>query len=147
MTQESGTAQILEQALRSNDDSLIDYMLTKTQSDQVPALISSLQLGSIVPLIRAFTQHIQRFPESLSVSIPWIEQLIRIRRNDIATSGEGRRRIAELQNVLKQRTQQMGTFVEVYALSQFVHQEREGAGVGLPVNDTFTQTLSESECE
>jgi hypothetical protein len=146
MVQDSGTAQILEQALRSNDDSLIDYMLTKTQPDQIPTLITTLQFPSLVPLIRAFTQHIQRFPESLSISIPWIEQLVLLRRNDIAASAEGRRRISDLQNVLKQRTQQMGIFVEVRALSQFVHQEKEGIGVGLPVIDTYTQTLSESDC-
>jgi hypothetical protein len=146
MAQDSGTAQILEQALRSNDDSLIDYLLTKTQPEQIPPLITTLQFQSLVPLIRAFTLHIQRFPESLSVSIPWIEQLIARRRSDIAASPEGRRRIAELQNALRQRTQQMGIFVEVHALSQFVHQEKEGIGVGLPVVDTYTQMLSEADC-
>lgn len=143
MAGESGTAQILEQAILSNDDSLLDYMLTKTPTEQIPALIQFLELTSLVPLIRSFTQHLERFPGSLSVSIPWIEVLIDVRRNDISASSECRRRISELQNVLKQRTQQMGFFVEVCALSAFVRQEKEGAGVGLPVSDTFTQDLTE----
>ena len=52
---------------------------------------------------------------------------------------------SELQHTLKQRTQQIGQFVEAYAVTQFVLHEREGQGVGLPINDEDMQSLNEDE--
>jgi hypothetical protein len=143
MTKESGTSQILEQALRSSDDILIDYMLTKTPTSQIPSLISGLDRSLVIPFIRVFARHIERFPQSLAISLPWIEGFIDIKRNDISTSWECQKRIADLQNVMKQRTQHIGLFMEAQALSTFVYQEREAWGIGLPVVDTFTQNLTE----
>jgi hypothetical protein len=139
----SGTIQILEQAFRSNDESLIDYILNNTLQPDISGLIAQLQPGSIIPFIRSMTQHVQRFPASLSTAIPWMESLVNLRKNDIAASAEGQRRIAEFQNILKQRTQQMGLFIEVHALSNFVHQEKEGSGIGLPIVDTDIQDFTE----
>jgi hypothetical protein len=143
MTKVSGTSQVLDQALRSSDDVLIDYLLTKTPAQQIPILVTSLCPSLIVPFIRIFARHVERFPQSLSITLPWIEALVDKKRNDIAASAECQRRIADLRNVLRQRTQHIGLFMEAHALSSLIYQEKEGWGIGLPVIDTFTQNLSE----
>lgn len=139
----SSNTQILEQAIRSNDASLMTYILERTDSADVPNQVAALQAASIVPFLRAFSQHIERFPSSLRDALPWIESLLTIRRGDISASPECRRRVAELQTALRQRTQQIGIFSEASALSNAVKREKEGPGIGLEVVDTFCQDFVE----
>ena len=109
----------------------------------VMAQVAALQAASVVPFLRAFSQHIERFPSALRDALPWIEALITARRGDISASPECRRRVAELQNTLRQRTQQIGIFSEASALSNSVKREKEGSGIGLEVVDTFCQDFVE----
>ena len=135
--------QILEQAIRSNDASLMTFILERTDKSEVMAQVAALQAASVVPFLRAFSQHIERFPGALRDALPWIEALITARRGDISASPECRRRVAELQNTLRQRTQQIGIFSEASALSNSVKREKEGSGIGLEVVDTFCQDFVE----
>ena len=74
---------------------------------------------------------------------PWISTLINIHQNSIQASGECQRRLSDLQQTLKQRTQQIGLFIEAYSSTQFIQKEREGKGVGLPITDFDAQEITE----
>lgn len=139
----SGQAELLEQFIRSNDPEFINRMLTKFDPESIPGLVrDELPAKSISVFLKALTKHIQRVPQSLKYALPWFEQLIMIRKNDIAASIDCQRKVLELQNILKQRTQQIGIFTEVYSLSTLVQMEKDGLGIGLPVEDAC-QELTE----
>ena len=140
----SGQAELLEQFIRSNDPAFIDHMLTKFDKDSIPSLIrDEMPATSISVFLKALTKHVQRVPQSLKHALPWFEHLIMIRKNDIAASIDCQRKVQELQNVLRQRTQQIGIFTEVYSLSTLVKVEKDGAGIGLPVIEDACQELTE----
>lgn len=140
----SGQAELLEQFIRSNDPEFINRMLTKFDPESIPALVKDeLPSTSISVFLKALTRHIQRVPQSLKYALPWFEQLIMIRKNDIAASIDCQRKVLELQNILKQRTQQIGIFTEVYSLSTLVQMEKDGLGIGLPVVEDACQELTE----
>ena len=139
----TGSYQVLEQAVKSGDLSLMDYLLTKTPKSIVPTIIQQMKPSLISPFLRTFTNQIQRNPKSLGASLIWLENFVDVWRNDISASAEYQRRIRDLQKILKDRTQQIGMFIEADALSYFVSRENNGQGIGLPTNDLQVQTLSE----
>ncbi|OHS94350.1 hypothetical protein TRFO_11213 [Tritrichomonas foetus] len=139
----AGSYQIFEQAIKSGDESLIDFLLNKIPLEVIPDLIKSMQPLMINVFLRTFTYYIQLKPQSLSKALPWIEECIDQWQTDIMASSVSQKKVAELQHVLRQRTQQIGLFVEVDSLSTFVAHEKEGAGIGLPINDLEAQTLME----
>ena len=85
--------------------------------------------------MKTFNRFIITDPNSLKKVLPWISALIDIHQNSIQASGECQRRLSDLQQTLKQRTQQIGLFIEAYSSTQFIQKEREGKGVGLPISD------------
>lgn len=139
----AGSYQVLEQAVKSGDLSLMDYLLTKTPESLVPELIKQMKPSLISHFLKTFTNQIQRNPKSLGSTLIWLENFVDIWRNDISASAEFQRRLRELQKILKTRTQQIGIFIEADALSYFVSRENSGEGIGLPTNDLQVQILSE----
>ncbi|KAK8894890.1 hypothetical protein M9Y10_023331 [Tritrichomonas musculus] len=139
----SGSFQIFEQALKSGDDSLVTFILRKFSDTLISDLIHAMQPSLINDFLRTFTDYIQRNPESLAQALPWIEECIDYWESAITASSICQRRIAELQYVFRQRTQQIGIFIEVDSLSSLVHQEKEGVGIGLPIDDHDAQILSD----
>ena len=139
----SGNFDILVQAIKSEEESLIEFLLNKSQPNMIKDLIRMIQPSMINSFIQTFANHIQKRPLSLSKALPWIEEFVDQWQNEIAASSSSQKKIAELQHVLRQRTQQIGIFIEVDALSAFVAHEKEGAGIGLPINDISAQTLLE----
>lgn len=136
---------LLEQALKSCDEALIRFVLDKTVEDQIPAYIQPIPPNLLATFLRSFNKFLISEPQYLKTILPWIENLIEIHQLSISASGECQRKLSELQHTLKQRTQQIGQFVEAYAVTQFVLHEREGQGVGLPINDEDMQSLNEDE--
>ena len=141
---ETGSDEIFLQALCSNDDSLVMHVIKSTTVEKdIANRIEALPLAMIPSFFRCFTQFIQRNPEQLSLVLPWIDTMVDIRKNNIAASGECRRQIAELKLLLRQRTQQIGLFIEANSLSKLVADEKEGPGMGLPINEDDVQLLAE----
>ena len=134
---------LLEQALKSCDDSLIKFVLNKTSKELIPSYINPLPPNVLPIFLKTFNKFLQNSPDSLELLLPWLENLIQIHQNSISASGEGQRRLKELQQTLKQRTQQIGLFVEATSLTDFVSHEREGKGIGLPIFDDSAQFLTE----
>ena len=143
MSEVSGSSQVLEQAIRSGDQSLMSYVLNKTPPELISVLIKQMQPNLISPFLKTFTHQIQRDPNSLESALPWLEEFIDCWKDEISASAEYQRKVGDLQKALKGRTQQIGIFVEVNALSSFVAHEKEGDGIGLPINDLQAQTLTE----
>jgi len=134
---------LLEQALKSSDDALIKFVLTKTPKESISSYVEPLQASIIPNFLKSFNQFIIKSPEFLEVVLPWIEQLVIIHQLTMSASSECQRRLSDLQLTLKQRTQQIGLFIEVSSLSEFVDQERAGKGIGLPIRDEAAQIITD----
>ncbi|KAH0787166.1 hypothetical protein GPJ56_008880 [Histomonas meleagridis] len=137
-----GSSQLLEQAIRSGDQSLMSFVLKKPQ-EEIPLLVNQMQPNLISPFLKTFTHQIQSYPNTLESALSWIDAFIDRWKDEISASAEYQRKVSDLQKVLKDRTQQIGILIEIDALSNFVAHEKEGAGIGLPINDLQAQTLSE----
>lgn len=140
----SGTFQIFEQELKSGDDTLLNHFINNSSPNQIPDFIHHLQPTMISYFLRKFTNYIQKKPEALSKALPWIEEGIDYWQREIKASTICQQRVAELQHALKQRTQQIGIFIEVDSLSSFVEHEKDGEGIGLPIDVYSSQTLFET---
>ena len=108
----SGSFQIFEQALKSGDDFLIKFILDKFSESLISELILAMQPSLINDFLRTFTDYIQRNPQSLSQALPWIEECIDRWESEITASSICQRRLADLQYVFRQRTQQIGIFIK-----------------------------------
>lgn len=139
----TGNAQLLHQALKSNDDLVLNSVMKITSPEMQFKLIEQLPANLLSNFFRSFSQYIDRHPNTLSAVLPWLEIAIEQKKTEITVSAELQRRITELQLVLKQRTQQIGLFIEANALSNFVHYEKEGTGIGLPILEDDVQIIDE----
>lgn len=139
----SGNFQVFEQALKTGDDFIVKFILENFSDSLYLKLIHAMEPSLINDFLRTFTDYIQRKPESLAQALPWIEECIDHWENEITASSICQRRVADLQYILRQRTQQIGIFIEVDSLSTLVAHEKEGVGIGLPIDDYDAQTLTE----
>lgn len=136
---------LLEQALKSCDESTLKFILRRTDPEEVQALVKPLNPSLLPIVIKSLNKFIVNEPGYLATVLPWLEQIISLHQDSIASSGECQSKLSDLQQTLKQRTQHVGLFVEASAISEFVLHEREGKGIGLPVNDEYAQILEEPE--
>ena len=134
---------LLEQALKTCDESIIKFVLEKTSEEQINSFVEPIPFSLLPIFLRTFNKFINAEPDYLKTVIPWISSLIDCHQTSISASGECQRRIAELQMTLKQRTQQIGLFVEANSSTEFIQREREGKGVGLPITDDLAQEIVE----
>lgn len=140
----SGNFHVFEQAMKSGDDFIVKFILDNfLEPPYIKQLIEKMKPTLINDFLRTFTDYIQRKPESLAKALPWIETCIDRWENEITASSICQKRIADLQYVLRQRTQQIGIFIEVDSLSTLVAHEKEGVGIGLPIDDDDAHTLTE----
>ena len=143
MTESKVSPTLLEQALKTCDEYIIQYVLTNTSKDQIQSFVEPIPASLLSVFLKTFNRFIISEPNSLKMVLPWISTLINIHQNSIQASGECQRRLSDLQQTLKQRTQQIGLFIEAYSSTQFIQKEREGKGVGLPITDDNAQEITE----
>ena len=144
MTEDQRVSPLLfETGLQTCDESVIQFVLGQTSVDQIPFYIKPLSSHLIPTFLKTFNRFIATEPNSLQTVLPWISSLIDIHQISIQASGESQRRLSDLQQTLKQRTQQIGLFIEAYSSTQFIQKERDGKGVGLPITDDDAQEITE----
>lgn len=137
------TEQILEQALRSREGQLVESVLKQTRSEEIPALINSITPSLCPHFLATFARYLREYPNQLKDAIPWIDQFVTMKRDEIAASPDCKAAINELNLLLKQRTQQMSLVTEVDALIRLVRMENDGKGVGYAVYEDNGQFLVE----
>ena len=144
MTDESHVSpDVLEQGLKIFDEPRIKFVLEKIQEPEIPDYIRPLSPQLIPIFIKSFTKFINSQPDYLKICLPWIELLISLHQSSISASPECQKRLSELQLTLKQRTQQLGLFIEAAAATDFIKNEKDGKGVGFPINDEMALELTE----
>ena len=141
---------LFEQALRSNDDSLLDYIIQRiyTQPNRQEIIenhISRLSTNLLTGFLRSFTQNIQKNPQNLEKVLPWLETLIEHQSSNISSSPECSRQLQELEITLSHRTEQLGLFLEAAAQTSLISQEKDGAGIGLEINENNAQIIKETD--
>lgn len=99
-------SQLLEQALKGGDDTLLELALSSPTSDErlIEESVQSLSDASMAQLLTALTSRLATKPNRADALIPWFTALLECSRDGSGGGVRSMRQWQALQNLLQERT-------------------------------------------
>jgi len=99
-------SQLLEQALKGGDDTLLELALSSPTSDErlIEESVQSLSDASMAQLLMALTSRLATKPSRAEALIPWFTALLECSRDGSGGGIRSMRQWQALQNLLQERT-------------------------------------------